>query len=420
MKKLNILTDKTIKANKPKDKKYYLNDGDGLYLLITPNNYKIWVFRFMLNSKRYETTFKNYPSVSLSEARKKKDDYRKLINDKINPIHHFRELNKKQVIEDKSNLQSIFNEWIENQKSNSGLNQWEWKKLRIYKDVILPLGIDTNINDVTIDDIKKVLNAKSKEAPSTAKKLFNYLENILSYAISHNYLKSNVLSNVDKYHILENKPQRAKNHPQITNQEYFKELVNSIYSYDKNLTIRNALKLVLHIPLRAENLSKLRWDYIDFDNKLLTIPRAEMKAKNSNYPDFKMPLSDEVIKILQNQKEYFLKSEWVFCKITNIKENIDYQVLNNALIKMGFNNEKIGKKIRLHGFRGTFRSWINTLDIDNKFTFEVKEAALDHHTGEDTVKAYTNKSDYTKQLKPLMGFWSGFIVGLLEDNKGAL
>ena len=37
MKKLNILTDKTIKANKPKDKKYYLNDGDGLYLLITPN-----------------------------------------------------------------------------------------------------------------------------------------------------------------------------------------------------------------------------------------------------------------------------------------------------------------------------------------------------------------------------------------------
>ena len=135
MKKLNILTDKTIKANKPKDKKYYLNDGDGLYLLITPNNYKIWVFRFMLNSKRYETTFKNYPSVSLSEARKKKDDYRKLINDKINPIHHFRELNKKQIIEDNSNLQNVFNEWLENQKANSGLIQFEWKKQRIYKGV---------------------------------------------------------------------------------------------------------------------------------------------------------------------------------------------------------------------------------------------------------------------------------------------
>jgi hypothetical protein len=30
MKKLNILTNETIKANKPKDKKYYLSDGDGL------------------------------------------------------------------------------------------------------------------------------------------------------------------------------------------------------------------------------------------------------------------------------------------------------------------------------------------------------------------------------------------------------
>ena len=30
------------------------------------------------------------------------------------------------------------------------------------------------------------------------------------------------------------------------------------------------------------------------------------------------------------------------------------------------------------------------------------------------VRAYTNKSDYTEQLKPLMGFWSAFIVDLIE------
>ena len=67
--------------------------------------------------------------------------------------------------------------------------------------------------------------------------------------------------------------------------------------------------------------------------------------------------------------------------------------------------------------RGSFRSLINTLDIENKFTFEVKEYALDHHTGEDTVKAYTNKSDYTKQLEPLMIFWSDYILSLLNGVK---
>ena len=35
--------------------------------------------------------------------------------------------------------------------------------------------------------------------------------------------------------------------------------------------IRNSLKMVLHLPLRAENLCNLEWDFIDFDNKLLVI-----------------------------------------------------------------------------------------------------------------------------------------------------
>ena len=30
------------------------------------------------------------------------------------------------------------------------------------------------------------------------------------------------------------------------------------------------------------------------------------------------------------------------------------------------------------------------------------------------VRAYTNKSDYTQHLIPLMDFWNGFIVDLLE------
>ena len=77
---------------------------------------------------------------------------------------------------------------------------------------------------------------------------------------------------------------------------------------------------------------------------------------------------------------------------------------------MGFNDDKKGKKIRLHGFRGTFRSMIETLDIENKFSFEVKERALDHQENSKVVRAYAHKSDYIKQLIPLMNFWSDYIL----------
>jgi len=44
----NILTDFKVKNATPRDKKYYLNDGLGLRLKVTPNNQKIWCFRFIV------------------------------------------------------------------------------------------------------------------------------------------------------------------------------------------------------------------------------------------------------------------------------------------------------------------------------------------------------------------------------------
>ena len=54
------------------------------------------------------------------------------------------------------------------------------------------------------------------------------------------------------------------------------------------------------------------------------------------------------------------------------------------------------------------------LDIENKFSFEVKEKALDHQEQSKTVRAYNNKSDYINQLIPLMNFWSDYIMSLKD------
>ena len=81
---------------------------------------------------------------------------------------------------------------------------------------------------------------------------------------------------------------------------------------------------------------------------------------------------------------------------------------------MGFNDEKLGSKIRLHGFRGTFRSLVETLDIDNKFSFETKERALDHHSKNLVVRAYNHKANYQEQMAELMTFWSEFICRLIK------
>jgi integrase len=221
------------------------------------------------------------------------------------------------------------------------------------------------------------------------------------------YIDKNILLEVNKNHFLVT--QKVKHFPKITDIENLKDLVNNIYNYKGHYSVKNALKTVLHLPLRATNLCSLKWEYIDFDNKVLTIPRKLMKVKDKNFDDFKMPLSEELINIFKEQKDLTGYQTWVFLG-TNHRTPINVESPNKALKIMGFDDEENGKKITLHGFRGTFRSMIETLDVNNQFSFEIKERALDHQESSKVVRAYSHKADYIEQLAVLMNFWSDFIL----------
>ena len=418
--KQNQNTDLEIKNAKVKDdgRNNYLNFGAGLYLLIS-EKYKNWIFRYTFEKKRFTTSFGSYPKVTLIAAKNQRDVYNQILGTGINPKAFFDNLKEKEILEDNSSLKAIFKEWLDTEKSKTGLKQWEWKKLRIQKDFIEQIGANKNIKDIKIEDVKRVLSDKSKNAPVTAEKLYPYIKGIFSYAKSNGYIQVNILSDIQRNHIIGTIAPQPTNYPKITDTNILKELVNKIYNYQGHYSIKNALKFVLHIPLRAENLCNLKWEYIDFKNNLLTIPRHLMKVKDKNLEDFKMVLSAAAIEILKSQYELTNHSEWVFLGNSN-KSPINNESPNKALKLMGFDDVENNRKISLHGFRGSYRSLIDTLDTDNKFSFEVKEYVLDHQEKSKVVRAYTNKSDYTNQLKPLMDFWSGFIVDLLEDNKGVL
>lgn len=409
---LNQLKDIEVKKAKPKEKTYYLPDGGGLRLQVKPNGNKIWVFRFMLNGKSKETTFKSYPTTTLKEAREKREHYKKLISNNINPIEYFRKEKEKQKIEESNNFKTVMYEWLEAEKPNASISQYEWKKNRFEKDVV-PFLKDKSMNDLSIQDIVTVIKEKNKKAPETASKLFGYLKSLFGYSVLNGYCERNLLIEINKSHLITKRT--VKHMPKITDKEIFEELVNSIYNYHGGFSVRNCLKLVLHLPLRAENLCSLKWNEIDFDKKLLTIPREQMKLKNPNIDDFRLPLTDEVISILKEQREelqdYTNELDYVFVG-TNHKDHINKESPNKALFLMHYNDEKQGRKIRLHGFRGTFRSLIDTLDTDNRFSFETKERVLDHHDKNKVVRAYSHKGDYLEQMKELTNWWSEYLESL--------
>ena len=405
---LNILKDKEIKEAKAKEKLYFFNDGGGLRLAVKPNGTKLWEFRFTINSKRNVTTFKTYPTVTLEQARKKRDEYQKLINDGINPIEYFKQLKEENILDKNGMFLNISFEWLKKEEARTSPNT-HINKVRAFEKDIIPFLKNKHIKEIAIKDVVKILEIKLLQSHDVATKIFSYLDSLFRYSVYKGYCNRNILNDIKRGDIIPSK--KYRHYSKITDIDKFKELVNSIYTYNGSHSVRGALKLVLHLPFRAENVCNLKWEYVDFEKKVITIPRSEMKIKDINLDDFKLPMSEEVENILRDQYEISGYQEWVFLG-TNNRSSINSESPNKALKIMGFNDEANGKKITLHGFRGTCRSLLDTLDTENKFSFEAKEKLLDHHNNSKVVRAYTNKSDYFEHIKPIVYFWSDFVLNL--------
>lgn len=306
MEDYNLLSDIQIRKAKQEDKEYHLSDGAGLSLLVKINGSKLWVMRYTspVTKKRRKTSFGNYPKISLKMARDKRDEYIKLIFDDIDPLEKKKEIVKQNEQDINGRCDNLINEWLQKERKNT-IESTHKSKLRVFNNDVLPLWKNIHIKDIGIQDVVKLVREKEKNAPEIASRLYSYLDNFFKYAVLEGYIESNLLRDIRKSDVV--KPRVAKHMPKISDKEIFGELVNAIYDFDGSISVKNALKLVLHVPLRAENLCNLKWDYIDFENKLLKIPREEMKVKNINLDDFVLPLTNEVLNILNEQKEFITK-----------------------------------------------------------------------------------------------------------------
>ena len=417
---INKLNDRTIKSNKPKDKDYVITDGGGLQLNIRANNSKRWelIYKSPTTSKRRKYPLGLYPTITLSDARILRDANIKLIKNNIDPID--KKANDELVAkkDNNSNFILIADEWLSYEEKRTTPETHKRKKAILVNDSY-PFFKNKSINDINHQDIIKVLEmrlnktihkssikAKQNNGIETANKLFNYLDTIFKFAITKGLCKYNPFNDIIKDLVIPKA--KTVHNPKLTETTDRKKLVNDVYNYQGHYSTINALKFALHIPLRADNLVNIKWEYINFDESSLTIPRELMKVKNHNLPDFKVPLSDEVVKILKEQYELTHFQDFVF--LSNAGKPINSNTPNGALKRMGYQDKQT-----LHGFRGIYRSLIDTHQKEHNLDYEVKRRFLDHHDENKVERAYNHRAEYFEQMKPLVKWWSEYIMNLKEE-----
>lgn len=78
----------SIGALLPKAVTYKITDGEGLYLEIRPNGARYWRFRYRWAGKPNTFSCGVYPETGLVEARARRNEARKLLDDGIDPSQH--------------------------------------------------------------------------------------------------------------------------------------------------------------------------------------------------------------------------------------------------------------------------------------------------------------------------------------------
>ncbi len=387
MSRVKPLSDNQIKALKPQDKEYKIADGDGLYLHIKPTGSKLWRMRYSLDKKSTTMSLGAYPTVSLKDARKKREEIRVMVSSGINP-------NKKKDTINRTTFKEASKEYLDLCGNLSEQYVMDCKNIlkRDYEDEIGDMMLD----DIEAIDIIRVLKSMEDRGIKTmTKKSFSLVSRVFKYAITMQYTKNNPTRDIDLAVAL--KKHQVKQFAHTTDTEVLRQLLLDIDNYEGDIYTRTALQLMPYVFLRPANVRGALWDEFDFDKKLWTIPAEKMKTKK----DHIVPLTKSMIKIIKHVDND--KSKYLFPSPQSSVRQMSENTLNVALKRMGYKDIMTS-----HGFRHTASTILHENIHKHNVPSDVIEMQL-AHIEKNSVKGVYNKALYIDERIKLMQWWSDYL-----------
>ncbi len=397
-KPITPLTDKEIKNAKPKEKDYKLSDGRGLYLLVSKSGGKHWKLKYNFNAKEKKLSLGAYPEISLLQARNLREKYRSDIANDINP-HAEKQIKKEaQKVEAIINLntfEKLSREYLD--KAKSDISEFHYNRtLKAFeRDCFKYIG-HKPINEITAKHILEILQVMTdRGAKESARKLFYAISKVFKWSVANykadrnptaDFLLEEILGKKSKVH-----------YPTITDDKGIRGLLLAIDSYQGEHTTKQALKLQAYTALRPFNIRHAEWSEIDFKAKQWNIPASKMKTKE----DLIIPLTDTVIKILEDTKQYTSDGKYIFHSPKSKTSPMSDNTLLGAIRRLGYTKDEFVP----HGFRAMFSTITHE---KSNFKHEVIEIQLAHSVGNSVSKAY-NRAKYLDERVELMQWWSNYL-----------
>ena len=403
------LTDAKIRAAKPDEKSYKLADANNMFLLVHPNGSKYWRLRYRHLGKEKTLALGQYPEVSLSEAREKRDEARKLISDGIDPCEQRRA--KKAAPEAINTFELVARQW---HKSNKKWSETHSEKvLKSLEGHVFPyIGLRDITTLRTPDLLVPVKAAEAKEIYEIAARLQQRITAIMRYAAQSGIISYNpavdmagALTTVKRQH-----------RPALTLSR-ISELLEHLDAYKGQPLTRLATKLTLLIFIRSSELRFARWTEIDFEKAMWTIPPERKPIEGVKYShrgskmrtEHLVPLSTQALDILKGIHTISGEYELIFTGDHNPWKPMSENTVNNALRLMGYDTKV---DVCGHGFRAMACSSLIESGLWSK---DAVERQMSHQERNGVRAAYIHKAEFLDERRLMLQWWADFLDANREN-----
>ena len=417
------LTELQVRKAKPKDGAYFLSDGNGLVLWISPAGRKAWRVRYRLpdGSRPAPATVGHYPEMSLAEARVKAVEVQRDAKqgkttagvrkarqqiEMAAAAEQVAEVQQQAELEHAS-FRSVSGRWMAEKRPTWAIETYRKARLVVDSYLVPKLG-ELDVRQLETKDVRSVLVEMAKETPQLARKARQYLGSIVEHAINEGLRSDESRLRLDR--ILPT--YRSGHMPAVTdNDGKLGEVMLAIDAHE-NRVVRAALILASLTAMRSGVVASAQWNEIDLDAGEWRIPGKNPDGTNrmKTGQDFSTSLPEQALVVLREMHERNMGSQYVFPpQVRQNSPHLSRDALSKALRDMGFQGEHT-----THGFRASLRTLgRERLGID----VDVLESQL-AHAPKDEVQAAYARVKFREKRREVMQAWADYLDVLKAgDNK---
>lgn len=401
------LTDIQVSKAKPRERDYKLTDGGGLYLLVTTAGGKLWRFKYRFAEKEKLLAIGPYPEISLSDARLRREEARRLLANDTDP-GEVKKAAKEAEKELRANtFKKLALEWHERQVDHLAERTRKMIMRRLRRDVFPVIG-DTPLTDLSSRLIlEKVLRPiEDRTAIDLSHRIRSVLSQILRYGVACGLCDRDLTA--DLRGAL--KPIPRKHHAALdaggtTDPNKVGALLRAIDGFEGSVVVKCALRLHPLVATRPGELRHAEWSEIDFDTATWSIPAGRMKMKNPHI----VPLSPQALSVLRELHKVSGHGTYLFPSVRSTAKPISDNTMNAGLRRLGYSKEEIVS----HGWRAIFRTLADEVLQER---IDIVEAQLAHQVKDALGRAY-NRTSFLKERRDLMNRWGSYLDSLKKANK---